>query len=185
MACLECREEMPADAEEILQGEDEGVCVRPAHTATRILRDDGRVTGVEFLDVASFCFDEEGAPQIETVRRLRARGRGRHRDLRHRPGTGCARGFRRRHHRSRAGRPRHLHPLTSREGVFAAGDAVSGSGSVIKAIASGRKAAVAVDKYLGGSGRIDRKLAPALEPAPCLGRDEEFRGHGAAWRTRA
>ena len=36
---------------------------------------------------------------------------------------------------------------TSREGVFAAGDAVSGTASVIKAIASGRKGAIAVDKF--------------------------------------
>ena len=63
---------------------------------------------------------------------------------------------------------------TSREGVFAAGDAVSGSASVIKAIASGRRAAVAMDKFLGGSGRIDRKLAPQVEPSACLGSAEGF-----------
>ena len=63
---------------------------------------------------------------------------------------------------------------TSREGVFAAGDVVSGTASVIQAIASGRKAAVAVDKYLGGSGRIDRKLAPQVEPERRLGRQEGF-----------
>jgi hypothetical protein len=74
-------------------------------------------------------------------------------------------------------RARQLDPFTlstSREGVFAAGDVVAGTSSVIKAIASGRKAAVAVDKYLGGSGRIDRKLAPHVEPEPFLGRQEAF-----------
>lgn len=47
---------------------------------------------------------------------------------------------------------------TSREGVWAGGDAVSGPDSVINAIAAGRKAAAAIDKYLGGSGDIDEQL---------------------------
>ncbi len=38
----------------------------------------------------------------------------------------------------------------------------------------GRKAAVAVDKYLGGSGRIDRRLAPQEEAERSLGRQEGF-----------
>jgi formate dehydrogenase beta subunit len=63
---------------------------------------------------------------------------------------------------------------TSREGVFAAGDAVTGTSSIVKAVASGRKGAIAVDRYLGGSGNIDEKLAPHLEPEPCLGAGEGF-----------
>jgi formate dehydrogenase beta subunit len=49
---------------------------------------------------------------------------------------------------------------TSREGVFAAGDAVTGPASVIKAIAAGRQAASWIDQYLGGLGIIDEVLAP-------------------------
>jgi len=48
---------------------------------------------------------------------------------------------------------------TSIEGVFAGGDAVSGPASVIEAIASGRQAAISIDKYLGGDGIIDESLA--------------------------
>ncbi len=63
---------------------------------------------------------------------------------------------------------------TSREGVFAGGDVVTGPASVIEAIAMGRKAAISIDKYLGGEGVIDQKLAE-LEPAnPWLGSDEGF-----------
>jgi NADPH-dependent glutamate synthase beta subunit-like oxidoreductase/Pyruvate/2-oxoacid:ferredoxin oxidoreductase delta subunit/ferredoxin len=172
-ACLECREEMPADVDEILQGEGEGVCIRPAHAATRILSDGGRVTGVEFLEVESFSFDD-GIPQVETVagsEHVVAADTvifaiGQVPDVPEGFGVGTT--------------ERRLIDVdaytlsTSREGVFAAGDAASGSGSVIRAIASGRKAAMAVDRYLGGSGRIDRKLAPQVEPEPCLGRDEGF-----------
>ena len=42
---------------------------------------------------------------------------------------------------------------TSREGLFAGGDVVSGGGSVIEAIAAGQRAAIAIDRRLGGSGR--------------------------------
>jgi formate dehydrogenase beta subunit len=52
---------------------------------------------------------------------------------------------------------------TSREGVFAGGDAKSGPASVIEAIADGRQAAVSIDKHLGGKGEIDEVLAPPEE----------------------
>ncbi len=55
---------------------------------------------------------------------------------------------------------------TSREGVFAGGDAVTGPASVIKAIAAGRMAASSIDKLLGGNGNIEETLweRPATEP---------------------
>ncbi len=49
---------------------------------------------------------------------------------------------------------------TSKKGVFAGGDAVSGPASVIEAIADGRQAAISIDKYLGGNGDIEETLAP-------------------------
>jgi NADH-quinone oxidoreductase subunit F len=52
---------------------------------------------------------------------------------------------------------------TTREGVFAGGDAVTGPATVIEAIAAGRRAAVSIDKYLGGSGIIDEELASPEE----------------------
>ena len=174
VACLECRAEMPAGADEIEQGEEEGLTIDAAHTSTRILTGDGKVTGVEFLDVDSFYFDEDGIPQIETAA-----------DSHHvveadtvifavgqRPEVPEEFGVDK--------SDRGLVELdqftlsTSREGVFAAGDAVHGTASVIKAIASGRRAAVAVDRFLGGDGRIDRKLAPQPEPERRLGRGEGF-----------
>jgi len=44
--------------------------------------------------------------------------------------------------------------MTSRDGVFATGDAVSGSANVVEAIASGQQAAVSIDRYLGGAGLL-------------------------------
>jgi len=54
---------------------------------------------------------------------------------------------------------------TSRPGVFACGDAVTGPASVIEAIAAGRTVAAAVDRHLGGDGEIGEVLAPVEEAA--------------------
>jgi NADPH-dependent glutamate synthase beta subunit-like oxidoreductase/Pyruvate/2-oxoacid:ferredoxin oxidoreductase delta subunit len=174
MACLECRDEMPAAEEEIAQGEEEGVIVLPSRTFTRILAEEGTVTGAEFLEVESFCFDEDGRPEIDVVAGSEHTVEadtvifavGQIPDIPEGFGIDTTdRGL-------IALDPYDL--CTSREAVFAAGDAISGTGSVIEAIASGRKAAAAVDKRLGGTGRFDRRLAPQREPAACLGRREGF-----------
>jgi NADH-quinone oxidoreductase subunit F len=66
---------------------------------------------------------------------------------------------------------------TSMDGVFAGGDVVSGPASVIEAIAAGRQAAISIDKYLGGSGIIDERLAPPEEaPAPLNIEEDEEHG---------
>ncbi len=179
VACLECRAEMPAAADEIAEGEDEGLAIRPSHTCTRIVADEGAVTGVEFLDVETFSFDEDGLPQIDVVEDSEHLieadtvifAIGQKPEVPEGFGVDCSeRGL------------IELDPFTlatNRDSVFAAGDAVSGTASVIKAIASGRRAAAAVDKFLGGRGRIDRKLAPQAEVDPVLGP-----GYGFAALTR-
>ncbi len=63
---------------------------------------------------------------------------------------------------------------TSRDGVFAGGDVVSGPASVIEAIASGKKAASSIDKYLGGCGTVDEPLLPYEELDPYIGRLDKF-----------
>jgi len=55
---------------------------------------------------------------------------------------------------------------TSREGVYAGGDAITGPASVIEAIAAGRQAAIYIDRYLDGKGDIDEQLAPPEEVTP-------------------
>ena len=66
---------------------------------------------------------------------------------------------------------------TTREGVFAGGDSVTGPATVIEAIAAGKHAAVSIDKYLGGSGIIDEALAPPeeIETLPELEEGERHR----------
>ena len=45
---------------------------------------------------------------------------------------------------------------TSVQGIFAGGDAVTGPASIIDAIAQGRRAGAAIDRFLGGSGELGR-----------------------------
>ena len=62
---------------------------------------------------------------------------------------------------------------TSVEGVFAAGDVITGTKFVIDAIAGGREAASLMDKYLGGSGDIDETIVERRRD-PAIGRIEGF-----------
>jgi NADPH-dependent glutamate synthase beta subunit-like oxidoreductase/Pyruvate/2-oxoacid:ferredoxin oxidoreductase delta subunit len=174
MACLESRETMPAADDEIKQGEEEGIVLYPSRTFTRILSKNGKITGVECLEVAALAFDEEKRPQIEVKENsnhvLEADtvifAIGQRPEIPEGFGLNTA-----------AGNLIEVDAFTfttNREGVFAAGDAVSGTSSVIKAIASGRKAAIALDKFLGGDGDIDEKLAPQPELKPYLGRSDGF-----------
>ena len=63
---------------------------------------------------------------------------------------------------------------TSVDGVFAAGDAITGISFVIKAINSGREVTSVIDKYLGGDGRIEETLVERSAD-PHIG---EFPGFG-------
>ena len=174
MACLESLETMPASPEERLESEEEGIKIYPSRTFKRIVREDGKVTGVEFLDVKSFTFDEDKRLQLETAE-----------DSEHVIEADAVifavgqkpvipEGF----DIDRTDRglvdtdPYTM--KTSREGVFAAADAVTGTDKVVSAIASGRKAAAAIDKYLGGRGKPDIKLAPDCELEKQLGQVDGF-----------
>jgi NADPH-dependent glutamate synthase beta subunit-like oxidoreductase/Pyruvate/2-oxoacid:ferredoxin oxidoreductase delta subunit len=66
---------------------------------------------------------------------------------------------------------------TSRKGVWAGGDAVTGPANVIRAIAAGRIAAASIDKYLGGSGNIEEALTTERKIGICAGiTAEDFAG---------
>jgi hypothetical protein len=68
---------------------------------------------------------------------------------------------------------------TSVEGVFAAGDVVTGTKTVIAAIARGRDAASSIDRFLGGDGDISEVLVDPEEPEQELGRAPESFYSGA------
>jgi len=174
LACLESREDMPATDDEIRQGEEEEIVVHPGRNFNRIITENGHITGVECTRVASLSFDEDKKPCIEIEANsghvLEADtvifAIGQCPEIP--PDFGLD---------TKTNNLIEIDSFsfsTSKEGVFAAGDAVNGTSSVIKAIASGRKAAVAADRYLEGNGIIDEKLAAVSEPEKCIGFQEGF-----------
>jgi len=149
IVCLECREEMPAHEEAIKTAIDEGVDISVSWGPRRVVGDRKSVKEVELVRCLS-VFDKTGKfkPSFEerTTRSMETDmvifAIGENTDLSILP---------------REIKTDNNHILadpvtleTSLPGVFAAGVAVSGPGSVVEAIASGKKAAVSIDRYLRG-----------------------------------
>jgi len=168
VACLEKRENMLADTEEIEQAIEEGVILHPGRTFERI-RGETNVTGVQFNEVESFSFDEnrraiitkkEGSEEtIEADMVIFAVGQ--------RPDISISFGLELR--QDRCIQVNAKSTATAIPGVFAAGDAIYGTKSVITAIASGRDAASEIDQYLGGTGDISEILVPVEQAENRIG----------------
>ena len=64
---------------------------------------------------------------------------------------------------------------TSVKGIFAGGDAATGPASIIDAIAQGRRAGSGIDRFLGGSGDLERfaTAKASAEPTPSAARGSE------------
>ena len=175
LACLEARKKMTADEEEIEQAQEEGIRIHPAHTFEAILGPD-RVSGVRFCNVKSFTFDENRRAVIEKEENSEhvieadtvIFAVGQRTQISPEAGLELGRG------NSIAVQPGSLR--TSVPGIYACGDAVYGTRTVIQAVAAGRDAASEIDKALGGSGDISEVLAPVEMPDAFLGRIEGF-GH--------
>ena len=152
LACLESREKMPAHDYEIADAEEEGVVVHPARTFKAIEVKDGKIVGVRCEQVNFRGFDKDGRldmdvlPNTEHVLEcdtvLFAIGQGPELEPFKAAGLEVSR------RRTLVADPDTL--ATSRPGVFAGGDAVTGTTFVVEAIAAGHKAAVSIDRYLRG-----------------------------------
>jgi NADPH-dependent glutamate synthase beta subunit-like oxidoreductase/NAD-dependent dihydropyrimidine dehydrogenase PreA subunit len=161
LACLENREQMPAHSWEVDAAEEEGVVLYPGRTFERILEGgNGHVSGVECQQVASFSFDERGRLQIEKVPDTNHTilcdtvifSVGQRAGLAFIPddaNVGMT------DTQTIAINPNTL--ATSRPGVFAAGDCISGTAFVIEAVDVGHTAAQSITRYLKGE---------PLEPPP-------------------
>ncbi len=183
IVCLEKPEEMPAFPWEIQQALEEDVQIHNSWGVKRVLVGDNReVRGIELKRCIS-VFDQDGrfnpAYDESTTETIDAGmivfAIGQAPDLKGLEGADAPAV-------SRAGTMvvNDATLETSVQGVFACGDIVKGPASIIDAVALGRKAATAIDRYLGGSGKIDTDLMPLEEPSPWLGREEDF-----AFRHRA
>jgi len=174
LVCLESRDEMPAHSWEIEWALEEGVKIHNSWGPKRFVGDGGRVSRVEFVRCVS-VFDEQGRfnPKFDETKTMSLDADyviiaiGQEPDFR--------------------GLEMILAPdgrtvsfdeatmMTNMPGVFVCGDAIRGPTSVVEAVADGRRAAIAIDKYLGGDGDLERVFGRAEEkPSLYLGRVEGF-----------
>lgn len=174
--CLE-KDASQADASERDQALSEGVILYDSCSNREILSDAGRVCGLKSYRIEGFHFDqetgalvEEQIPDSEFVipcdSIVFAAGQV----------TGLTADFGLT--LNRYGYP--IDPATgksgyqtSEEGIFAAGDVITGTRFLIDAIAGGREAAQRIDQYLGGDGNIDMVLAER-HADPYIGEIEGF-----------
>ena len=177
MACLESREEMPANPWEIEMALEEGVRLMPSWGPKRIISDNGKVSGIElvrctsvFDDGGNFCpaFDD-AKETLEADQVILAIGQAA--DLSFVDDKGSLRV------------ERELIVIDERTqetdipGVFAGGDVAEGPGAIVDAIAAGQRAASSIDKLLGGDGIISesgmRNAERGMGDQPYTGKRED------------
>jgi len=163
MACLESREEMPAHAWEVDEAEEEGVILHPSRSFLRIVDNgEGEVAGLECSEVTFMEFAPDGRLTLETDPGsehvtpcdIVIFSIGQRAGLAFIPdssGVGVTR------QSTIAVNPNTL--AATRPGVFAAGDAITGTAYVIEAVESGHRAAESVHRYLRGD-----ELEPTFGP---------------------
>jgi NADH-quinone oxidoreductase subunit F len=152
------KEEMPAWEKDIEEAVEEGIVINPQWAPKQILHQGGKVIGIEFVRSMT-VFDEEGRSSLhtdeESTQLVEADtiiiSIGQAPDI------------------TFLSRDSQLERAlwgslvvdentlsTNMPGVFAGGDFTTGPSIVIEAIASGRRAALAIDKYLKGEkGRVE------------------------------
>ncbi|MFN2181974.1 MAG: FAD-dependent oxidoreductase, partial [Candidatus Promineifilaceae bacterium] len=163
LACLESNDEMPAHGWEINAAVEEGVVLYNGRSFKHIIDNGyGHAAGVECTLVESFYFDDTGRLQLtevpDSTHVLECDtvifSVGQRAGLAFIPddaGVGIT------DRQTIAINPKTLE--ATREGVFAAGDSVSGTAFVIEAVASGHTAAESIMRYLQGE-----RLKPAEKP---------------------
>ena len=151
LACLERREEMPASTEEVEQMQEEGIVIHNSWGPHTIDAADGKVKGIVFKSCTSVfddegrfnpCFDEGITREFTVDTIILAIGQSMDPEvLTEIEGLEVLEG----------GWIK-ADPVsfeTTVSGVFAGGDAVTGPGTVIDAIAAGKQAAKSIDRFLG------------------------------------
>jgi NADPH-dependent glutamate synthase beta subunit-like oxidoreductase len=172
------RDEMPAYAEEIEAALAEGVAIEPLTAPVAVLSVQGKLSALRFLHTVLGEPDASGRRRPEPVPDSEF-------DvpldtvivaISERPVTADIAGV----EQTRWGTPRINEEscLTSRAGVFAGGDVTTGPGTVIGAVAAGKRAALMIGRYVQGKQlRILPHIAlPDVYLAPVGSGEEENEG---------
>ena len=151
IACLESREKMPAHVWEIEEAEIEGIEVYPGRSFLEVTSSADTITGVKCINVNFRGFDENGRLDMDIIKGtehvLEADtvifAIGQEAEI-----PFADEGLELSPRRTIQVDPDIL--ATSKKGVFAGGDVVTGTQFVVDAIAAGHKAAKSIDRYLKG-----------------------------------
>ena len=157
------RDEMPAYAEEVAAAEKEGIKIEFLAAPSKVIGKNGKITGLECLRTKLGAPDESGRRKPEPIPESEfvvaadtiISAIGEVPDLSFLEGKV----------ELAAGKTVKASPLsqtTNVRGVFAGGDAVTGPATVIEAIAAGRKAAAAIDRFLRGQAIDEEEPAPTI-----------------------
>ncbi len=185
LACIEPADKILADKEDQVEGAEEGVNILPGRSFEEIEGTQEKVTGLRVHTVKSSTYDRatgkvtevavEGSQTVIPCDSV-IFATGQYTGLQDFENFGIE--------LNRMGYP--IDPETGKsgfktsvEGIFAAGDAITGISFVIKAIASGREVTSVIDKYLGGDGDIEETLVERTAD-PHIG---EFPGFGTLPRV--
>jgi NADPH-dependent glutamate synthase beta subunit-like oxidoreductase len=177
IVCLEGLGEMPTRSWLLKEAIAEGIEILPSWGPGRVISKDGKVTGLDLVE-CSCLYDEKGefCPKFGQTRECIPADQviiavGQAADLSFLK-DGCPIKV----ERGRiAVNPDSL--ATDVTGIYAGGDVTDAPGTVIDAIAAGRRAASSIDQALGGSGGIGEILFTRGTPDPFLGKNDGF----AAW----
>jgi NADH-quinone oxidoreductase subunit F len=193
------RKEMPAFEEEIEAAEQEGVKIKTLISPTKIIAKDGNIIGLECISNVLGDLDASGRRHPVAVN-----GTEHILDfdtlivaISEDSGKDCVTAAKAGGVETTKKNTVNINDktmLTNREGVFAAGDVVTGPNTVIDAIATGKKAAVMIDRFITGElleqpAELDRPkvyIKPIdinMEALQQLGRVEIPRAR-AEWRKR-
>ncbi len=146
-------EEMPAWEKDIEEAIEEGVIINPYWSPGRILHQNGKVTGIEFIG-SKAVLEPDGTSyiQVEKERTLKVDADTIIISIGQAPDSSFVSEESQLERSLWGSLEVDSNTLTTNvDGIFAGGDYITGPTTVISAIASGRRAAIAIDKYLLGS----------------------------------
>ncbi len=184
------RNVMPAHPDEVAAAEAEGVSILEKWAPNKVLFDD-KVTGLALISCApdgdggrecKLILDEDITHRVDANTIIVAIGQEADLEFLSGDTDTCA-------------SPKKLNINldtleTGTPGVFAGGDVVTGPASIVSAIGQGRKAAEAIDRYLGSSGDVSEVLAPPedtveLGPFSCSFEPRQEMATLPSWQRQA
>ena len=150
LACLEPRDNMPASKEELARALAEGIEIMPSWGLSKVVEEGGIVKGMELKRCVS-PWDETGAfnPQYDDNEKIVVKAQ----NILMAVGQLAELSFLDEKYQLQLNQRGLIDvnedsQMTSRNGVFAAGDATTGATTVIGSAANGRKASIGINRYL-------------------------------------